>query len=190
MTDWKFLDGYQPEIRMSRVWDMPNSDTFDVPSIGAFVKRYLLNSKVSVDAFARNKRWAKYSNDLNPNTAAEYHMDAKDFIEMLVNKGIVADLVICDPPYSPRQVKECYDSIGLPMAQEDALLGLIRKRLKRAINRLLPAGGIALNFGWNTVGMGKGWNIEEILLVCHGSDHNDTICMAERKLADPQGMLI
>jgi len=34
------------------------------------------------------------------------------------------------------------------------------------------------------IGMGKGlgYEIVEILLVCHGSDHNDTICLAERKL--------
>ncbi|MDE1882322.1 MAG: hypothetical protein KGI89_17440, partial [Euryarchaeota archaeon] len=34
-----------------------------------------------------------------------------------------------------------------------------------------------------STGMGKkyGFQIEEILLVCHGSDHNDTICMAERR---------
>jgi hypothetical protein len=76
------------------------------------------------------------------------------------------------------------------MAQNDALLGLTRKRLKRVINQLVAPGGIVLHFGWNTVGMGKGWSIEEIMLVCHGSDHNDTICMAERKLADPQTKLL
>jgi hypothetical protein len=164
-----------------RTWDMPNSNTFDVPSIAGFVKKYLMKSKVSVDAFARNKRWATYTNDLNPATAAEYHLDAEEFLMMLITKGIKADLVICDPPYSPRQVKECYDSIGLPMKQTDALLGMTRKRLKRVINSLVIVGGVTLHFGWNTVGMGKGWNIEEVFLVCHGSDHNDTICMAERK---------
>ncbi len=171
---------------LSRVWDMPNSDTFDVPSIAGFVKKYLMKSKLSVDCFARNKRWTTYTNDLNPNTSAEYHMDAEDFLMLLADKGIVSDLVICDPPYSPRQVKECYDSIGLPMKQTDALLGMTRKRLKRQINRLVPVGGVVLHFGWNTVGMGKGWNIEEVLLVCHGSAHNDTICMAERKTPELQ----
>lgn len=175
---------------MSRVWDMPNSDTFDVPSIGGFVKKYLMKSQISVDCFARNKRWTTYTNDLNPNTAAEYHMDAEAFLKLLADKGIVADLVICDPPYSPRQVKECYDSIGMPMKQTDALLGMTRKRLKSEINRLVPVGGIVLHFGWNTVGMGKGWEIEEIMLVCHGSDHNDTICMAERKSTNNQGVLL
>jgi len=162
---------------------MPNKDTFDIPPIRDFVKRYLAQSKISIDPFARNKRWATYTNDLNPKTAAEYHLDAEEFLRMLADKSTVSDLIICDPPYSPRQVKECYDSIGLPMKQTDALLGFTRKRLKAQINRIVPVGGAVLHFGWNTVGMGKGWEIEEIILVCHGSDHNDTICLAERKLA-------
>lgn len=74
---------------MSRTWAMPTSDTFDCKPIGDFVRQYLKG--VSVDPFARNKRWATHTNDLNPETAAEYHMDAKDFLEMLAAKGVKAD---------------------------------------------------------------------------------------------------
>ena len=31
---------------------------------------------------------------------------------------------------------------------------------------------------------GDEWVIEEIMLVAHGSDHNDTICMAERRIVE------
>lgn len=163
---------------------MPNRNTFDIPAIGKFVKHYLEQSKVSVDPYARDKRWATYTNDLNPATGAEFHVDSIEFMHGLAEVGIVADLVIIDPPYSPRQVKECYDSIGHKMKQDDALLGKIRKRLKVEIARLVPVGGVVLTFGWNTVGMGlnHGYEQEEILLVCHGSDHNDTICLAERRV--------
>lgn len=160
---------------------MPTSDTFDCEPIKGFVQKYLLKSKVSVDPFARNKRWATYTNDLNPNTAAASHMDATEYLDVLSVQGVVADLVIIDPPYSPRQVKECYDSIGHKMEQDDALLGLIRKKLKEKIRNVLHPTGTVLTFGWNTVGMGKGFEIQEIMLVCHGSDHNDTICLAERR---------
>jgi hypothetical protein len=178
-----------PAIR--RVWAMPNADTFDIRPIAEFVKLRLATSHVSVDPFARNKRWATHTNDLNPNTSAEHHMDATEFMEMLAGRDVRADLVIIDPPYSPRQVKECYDSIGHKMKQGDALLGAIRKRLKAAIHSVLQPGGVVLHFGWNTVGMGKGlgYEIEEILMVCHGSDHNDTICLAERKIAPQQAEL-
>jgi hypothetical protein len=168
---------------INRIWAMPNHETFSIKPIRLFVERYLNKATVSVDPYARNNRWATHTNDLNPNTLAEHHMDATDFLLKLASEGVRADLVIIDPPYSPRQVKECYDSIGHKMKQEDALLGAIRKKLKAAIHSILVEGGKVLTFGWNTVGMGKSLGYEqiEILLVCHGSDHNDTICLAEQR---------
>lgn len=165
---------------------MPNSDTFDVPPIGDFVKKYLAQSTVSVDVFARNKRWATYTNDLNTTTDAEYHMEAGEFLNHLATLGVKADLLIFDPPYSPRQVKECYDGIGRKMQQDDAMSGRLRKLWKEAAMPILTTNAVVLNFGWNTVGFGinKGFTIEEILLVCHGSGHNDTICMAERRTSE------
>lgn len=166
-----------------RVWAMPNHETFAIPPIGAFVSRYLAASRTSIDPFARNRQEATYTNDLNPKTTAVSHEDARDFLERLANVGIAADLIIIDPPYSPRQVKECYDSIGIKMQQKSALLGWVRGELRKQIARLVVPGGVVLWFGWNTTGMGQkyGYQIEEIMLVCHGSDHNDTICMAERR---------
>jgi 23S rRNA G2069 N7-methylase RlmK/C1962 C5-methylase RlmI len=165
---------------------MPTADTFDCKPMGAFVRSYLRG--VSVDPFARNKRWATYTNDLNPETAAEHHMDATDFLKMLADQGVQADVILIDPPYSPRQVKECYDGIGLKMKQWDALRGWFHKRLKEQICRVLGPEGTVLTFGWNSTGMGRklGFEIVELLLVCHGSDHNDTICVAERRAAVQQ----
>jgi hypothetical protein len=178
-------------MNITRKWAMPSADTFDVPPIGEFVKSYLRKSKVSIDPFARNKRWATYTNDLNPDTAAEYHMDAADFLEMLVTKGVKVDLIIFDPPYSPRQIKECYDGIGIKMQQNEAMRGEVFSRYKRHTDNLLEPGGVVLWCGWNSNGMGKKYNyaILEILLVAHGSDHNDTICMAEWKLAHQPSLL-
>lgn len=65
--------------------------------------------------------------------------------------------------------------------------GAIKKRRRELIHQIITEDAIVLSFGWNTNGMGKGWEIEEILLCAHGSDHNDTICMAERKLPENQG---
>jgi hypothetical protein len=171
-------------IQMRRVWAMPNAETFSVEPIHNFVWKYLSESKVSIDPFARNKRWATYTNDLNPATDAEFHMDAEEFLKMLADRGEKVDLVIIDPPYSPRQVKECYDGIGMKMKQDDALLGKMRSQLRQEIDRLVVENGVVLWFGWNTTGMGAkyGFRMEEVVLVCHGSDHNDTICMAERRV--------
>lgn len=171
-------------MKFSRAWAMPNHDTFSIRPIGEFVTRYLGDSKVSVDPFARNKNWATYTNDLNPDTTAQFHMDAEEFCHHLGTLKVSTDLVLFDPPYSPRQISECYKSIGLKVGMKETQSGSLYKRVRDAFDPLVPKGGIVLSFGWNSVGMGikRGYHLEEILLVCHGGAHSDTICLAERKL--------
>jgi len=169
---------------INRVWSMPNKNTFDITPIGKLVKRYLRVSSVSIDPFARNKEWATFTNDLNTDTKAEYHLDVYDFLLLMKKKKICPDLIIFDPPYSPRQVKECYDSIGLDMGIEGGQRTHWAKE-RDLINEITSVGAICLSFGWNSSGMGKtrGWETLEILLVCHGAGHNDTICKVEKKIA-------
>jgi len=171
-------------MAMSRVWAMPNADTFSVEPIHNFVWKYLSQSKVSIDPFARNKRWATYTNDLNPNTEAEYHMEAAEFLDTLREKQVSADLLIFDPPYSPRQLKECYESFGRKMQQTDGWTAKLRSVWRDAAMPLLSNDAVVLTFGWNSVGFGRkfGFELEEIMLVCHGADHYDTICIAERRI--------
>lgn len=167
------------DMNINRVWQMPNSDTFQVKPIGDFVRKYLADSHYSVDPFARNCDWADKTNDLNPDTSAEFHMEAAKFLEGVAGNP---DLVILDPPYSLRQAKEYYNGIGINFTQRDGQIVGRWKEVKDEIGAKLAPGGIVLSFGWNSVGMGieRGFEIMEILLVCHGGGHNDTICMAEK----------
>jgi len=177
-------------MRMERVWAMPNSNTFSCAPIGALVKRYLINSKTSIDPFARNKRWATYTNDLNPNTAAEYHLDAFDFLVSLQKKSVLADIIIFDPPYSLRQAKECYEKFGT-WKFEDTQNAIKWTKEKEICYSLLNIGGYFLHFGWHSNGMGKKRNtmVVEILLVAHGGGHNDTICTVEQKVSHQNRLL-
>lgn len=174
---------FPESMAMSRVWAMPNADTFSVEPIHNFVWKYLHQAKVSIDPFARNKRWATYTNDINPNTEAEYHLDATEFLDMLREREVKADFLLFDPPYSPRQLKECYNSFGRKMQLEDGQTARMRKEWRNHAMPLLTNDAVVLSFGWNTVGFGRelGFYMEEILLVCHGADHNETICVAERR---------
>jgi hypothetical protein len=171
---------------------MPNKDTFNVLPIGDFVRRYLAESKVSIDPFARNKRWATHTNDLNPETEAEHHMDAEAFLMHLASNGVKADLIIFDPPYSPRQISECYKSVGLEVGMKETQSALLYQRVRNAIIPICTDDAIVLSFGWNSVGMGKRHDFEqiEIMLCCHGGAHNDTICLAERRRPNLQGSLL
>lgn len=167
-------------MKFTRVWAMPASDTFDCKPIGEFVRGYLRG--VSVDPFARNKRWATHTNDLNPAMAAEFHMDAEDFLRLLVDRGVEADCIILDPPYSPRQISECYAAAGLKAGMKDTQNAVLYARVRSAARLLCKAGSTVLSFGWNSAGMGKGFEQREILMVAHGGAHNDTICVAEEML--------
>ena len=169
---------------MNRKFGRANKDTFSCPPIKEFVERYLKESSISVDPFARNKAWFTWTNDLNPETSAIYHLDAEEFLKVMKEIGVTADLGIVDPPYSPRQISESYKGIGKDVTKEDTQNARLYKRVRDAMDKIIPVGGVVLSFGWNSQGMGKGRNYEimEILLTAHGSAHNDTICMAERKL--------
>ena len=168
----------------NREWAMPSHDTFTVKPIGNFVKKYLDKSKVSIDPFSRNYSLATYTNDLDKSTTAQYHLDAEEFLKELYIQGKCADLVIFDPPYSPRQISEVYKSVGLEVGMKETQSALLYKRVRDSIIPILSNNGIVLSFGWNSVGMGKkrGFEIIEILLCCHGGAHNDTICIAERRI--------
>ena len=177
---------------------MPKADTFDIAPIAGFVRRYLMRSKISIDPFSRNKRWATYTNDLNPETAAESHMDAAEFLKMLSAKGVKPDLVILDPPYGARQIVDCYAAMGLDDATKAAVKArkptqnVSWKDAKDATAAMQDPGGIVLTFGWNSNGMSKsrGCEMLEVMLVHHGGGRNDTICTAEVKRPELQGAFL
>lgn len=164
---------------------MPNGDTFSVPPIGEFVRRYLDRAKESIDPFARNCAWATHRNDLNPNTTADWHMDAEKFCRVMAQMDVKADLALFDPPYSPRQISELYRGIGRECSTKDTQNAALYKRVRDALVDCLADNAVVLSFGWSSAGMGKtrGFEIVEIMLVAHGGAHNDTICLAERRTA-------
>jgi len=165
------------KIEFSRVWSMPNKETFSIPPIRDFVLKYLKESKISIDPFARNSKFATYTNDLNPETNADYHIDAADFLNLMIQKEIHPDIIILDPPYSCHQATITYQGYG--NKRVIALTPVYDFAAK-----LLNIGGYILNFGFNSNGLGKkrGFQIKEIMLVACGGHHNDYICMAEKKV--------
>ena len=169
-------------VEFSRYWCMPNADTLQMQPAANTVRKYITPGSVVVDPFARNCRIGTITNDLNPNTSAQYHMDAVEFISMIADRGDLADVVIFDPPYSPRQVAECYSEIGMKATMQDTQTARLKRLCRSQIARILKPGGVCVSFGWNTVGMGHGFETVEIVLMCHGGDHNDTIITVDRAM--------
>lgn len=164
---------------------MPSGDTFSIGPIATLLAGYLNPIRaaggVIVDPFARNSRLATHTNDLNPATDAQHHIDAADYCRMLLTDGVVADAVLFDPPYSPRQISECYESFGRKATTQDTQNAALYARVREPLVALLRPGGIGLSFGWNSTGLGKALPTIEIMLVAHGGAHNDTICVVQRK---------
>lgn len=164
---------------IDRKWSMPNRLTFNIKPIKELIESELTNG-VWIDPFANNNKIATITNDLNPTMDTNYHMDALDFLRLFDDNSI--DGVLYDPPYSVRQVKECYDSFGIPVTQETTRSDWWTKH-KKEIARIVKPQGKVLCFGWNSGGIGKtnGFEMRKILLVPHGGIHNDTICTVEIK---------
>lgn len=173
-----------PIVQFSRTFSMPNAETFSMKPVADFIARWIPPNAEIVDPFARNKKLATMTNDLNPETTAEYHLEAEEFCKLMLSLGKRALLGLFDPPYSPRQISECYKSVGLAVGVKETQNAALYKRVRDAMDKLIVPRGVVLSFGWNSNGMGKGrgYQLEEILVVHHGGAHNDTICIAERKM--------
>ena len=168
------------DIRFSRAWEMPSKNTFSIFPITKFIEPYRAMGGLSIDPYANTSRLATITNDIDPAMGCDMCMDALEFLRSFENESV--DLVYFDPPYSLRQVSECYKSLGLTVNMQTTQASFWRNSANE-IARILKQGGHCLSFGWNSNGVGKvnGFEIVEILLVAHGGAHNDTICMAERK---------
>ena len=171
-------------IRIERIWSMPNKNTFEIAPIKSLILEEVDLTLLWIDPFANRNRIATITNDLNPEYDTEYHMDALDFLKMFDDESV--DGVLYDPPYSPRQVSECYNDVGYNMTW-DTTKTSFWGNYKREISRIVKKGGKVITFGWNSGGIGfkYGFEITRILLVPHGGWHNDTICTVEIKMHNP-----
>lgn len=158
---------------------MPNSRTFNIKAISSIIEKYAHGC--IIDHFANNSKIATITNDIDTQFETTYHMDAIDFLNMFAPNSI--DTVLYDPPYSPRQVSECYKKLGITVNMQTTQASYWSKQ-KEAISRIVKKDGIVITCGWNSGGIGKkyGFEIMEILLVAHGGWHNDTIVTVERKI--------
>lgn len=165
-------------IQFYRHWAMPNHETFSIKPIRELLDIEIVGEEWA-DPFARNSKRAKHTNDINPDTDAKYNMDALEFLKMFDDESL--DGVLYDPPYSLRQIKECYDGLGKSLTQHETQYFF--SDLKKEIARVVKPGGKVISFGWSSNGIGKTLNMElkTVMLVAHGGIHNDTIITVETK---------
>lgn len=171
---------------IDKSFDVANKWTFQIPSIARLLERYVGNGIGWVDPFAGETSPAEFTNDINPSRPTKYHLYADEFCKIIEGNF---NGVLFDPPYSYRQITECYQDLNIKASQLDTSANFYN-RVMNAITPKIKLGGIAISFGWNSNGFGKsrGFRQLEILLVAHGMHHNDTICVVEEKIYEQQNL--
>ena len=147
-------------MKIKRVWAMPNHRTFEIKPIKEFIKKNVgLNY---IDPFPY-----------------PFKEDAITYLKKIRTNSKLN--LVFDPPYSQRQLKEMYQSNGVSL--NHPMNNSYWTNCKKEIARIIRPKGKVISFGWNSGGIGKknGFKIEKILLINHGSQHNDTICTLEVK---------
>lgn len=163
-------------MKIDRIWAMPNQWTFKVPAISKLLSEEMdLDNQVWIDPFAGKTSPASVRNDIEPSNEAEYHMDALEFLKSLPDG--YAEGCLFDPPYSVEQCLRCYTPKFKGTAGRAEYWGKCKDEIKRVVRNKV------ICFGWDSCGVGKtrGFDLERVLLVCHGACHNDTIITVEKK---------
>ena len=123
-------------MKIKREWAMSNSKTFKIKPIKELIKRYVKNSDLVIDPFAneysiKNEIICKQyiSNDIDTSFDTDYHLEAQEFMKLFDDNSV--DVVLFDPPYSGRQVSECYKKLNKTVTMNDTNSGYFTKFKKR-----------------------------------------------------------
>ena len=147
-------------IKFERHWCMPSHQTFSIKPFKELIEKELGNEYMDPFPYP-------------------FKEDAVTFLKTIPTNSVRYG--VFDPPYSQRQLKEMYKNAGLSF--NHPMNSGYWAVCKKEIGRVMKPGGKAISFGWNTNGIGKkyGFEISKIVLVAHGSQHNDTMATVEVK---------
>jgi len=134
---------------------MPNSKTFSVRPVRALIEKCISKlggDAVILDPYTNQNKLGTVTNDLDPQFDTDYHLEATEFLDMFDRQSV--DMVLYDPPYSPRQLSECYKKLGKSVTTQDTQAAYWSKQ-KARIGEIVKKGGYVISFGWNSGRMGK-----------------------------------
>ena len=146
----------------------PKKYTFEMPKLLKWTQNYCIGKVLNLFA-GKTKIWHdEFRVDLSDEFKPNYLGNAFDFV---INTQLTFDTIILDPPYNLRKAREKY---------KGNYIGSLTK-IKNELPKILNPNGRIISFGYDSVGMSKKRGFEKlaICLVCHGVDHNDTICLVE-----------
>jgi hypothetical protein len=147
-------------VNFERYWAMPSHKTFTIAPLKKLINKELGTNYIDPFPYPFKQDAIKYLKTISSNSE---------------------NFLVFDPPYSSYQLKTKYENAGLSLNNKyDASYW---SNCKKEISRIIKKKGKVISFGWNSNGIGKkyGFKIIKIVLVAHGSIHNDTIATVEVK---------
>lgn len=126
------------------------------------------------DPFARNCPIGTHTNDLNPETLAQDHMDALEWLKLQPSNFF--DLVILDPPFSDEANDRIYDHERIHGEKSNIYTqATYFKGIMMEIFRILKPFGRVLRFGYTTSSLCKGLELMRVWCVNFYSPRNDVL---------------
>ena len=163
-------------MKMTHTITQITSEPFSNPHIRKVIDRVLndvmydtCGNAMVIDPFARESFTRTLpnciTNDLNTEFNTDYNLEFKEFVYALQGRFISCDdekpidLVLFDPPYSLRQLKDSYSGIGkhLDLWQTQNMW----KEGKDILASMMRPGSYAISLGWTTSGFGKNRGFEK-----------------------------
>lgn len=171
---------------------------FDNPHIRRIIDREIAHQNTIrerririLDPFARESFTTKnpqgvdtLTNDLNPDMPTDFHLEANDFAEQLLECGELFDLILWDPPYNLTQLKRQYAGIGKELELWQTLNPF--GRAKDALVQCLRPQGSIVSLGFASRGFGELRGMSKMAIYNmdpSGTEYRYNIqCVVERKL--------
>lgn len=149
----------------------PKRYTFEQPKLKLWVESWCSGKVLNLFAGEVLLDTDEYRVDIDEDAVADYYGDAYEFV---VTTEMRFDTIVLDPPYNIRKAREKYAG---------RYIGNFTK-IKNILPMIMEPNGKVITLGYDTVGMSKSRGFEKIAicLVCHGGDHNDTLCLVEEKV--------
>jgi len=166
-------------MKLTWQWAMPNKWTFQMKPILAFVEKELFKHTSVLIPFGGMKRWPQHPGmtyiDIEEGRPKPYLLeDCRDVMQELTKQGKKYSLIISDPPFSMFQAVHSYGNTKM----QDITY------VRQLYDQLLLPGGIIIHCGFNSTGMGitRGYQKQELLVVNCGGSHNDFLILKEKKM--------
>jgi len=149
----------------------PNKWTFEPPKVKRWVESRCKGKVLNLFAGKTRLMVKEFRVDVSKEFNPDFCGDAFEFVK---TTDLKFDTIILDPPYNLRKSREKY---------QGRYIGSFTK-IKKELVRILNPGGRVITFGYNSNGMGRGFEKTEICLINCKGDHQDIIVTVEDKTSD------